>query len=63
MTSFTHFLCRQSSKEVNSSLPRIQDAFVDQLVASVCPPNDENCIGYTAADLVKDVLDVRPNLG
>ncbi|MBJ64713.1 MAG: hypothetical protein CMB55_07975, partial [Euryarchaeota archaeon] len=45
-------------KEVNSSLPRIQDAFVDQLAASVCPPNDENCIGYTAADLVKDVLDV-----
>ena len=44
-------------KEVNSSLPRIQDAFVDELVAEICPPNDENCIGKTAGDLVKDVLD------
>ena len=45
-------------KEVNSSLPRIQDAFVDELVAEICPPNDENCIGQTAGDLVKDVLDI-----
>ncbi|MGB2452901.1 MAG: hypothetical protein ACPIB8_08180, partial [Candidatus Poseidoniaceae archaeon] len=44
-------------KEVNSSLPRIQDAFVDELVAEICPPNDENCIGQTAGDLVKDLLD------
>ncbi len=44
-------------KEVNSSLPRIQDAFVDELVSEICPPNDENCIGQTAGDLVKDVLD------
>ena len=45
-------------KEVNSSLPRIQDAFVDELVAEICPPNDENCIGQTAGDLVKDLLDL-----
>ena len=45
-------------KEVNSSLPRIQDAFVDELVAEICPPNDENCIGQTAGDLVKDLLDI-----
>jgi len=45
-------------KEVNSSLPRIQDAFVDELVSEICPPNDENCIGKTAGDLVKDILDI-----
>tara|TARA_B100000683_G_C12511268_1_gene561038 strand:+ start:14220 stop:17216 length:2997 start_codon:yes stop_codon:yes gene_type:complete len=45
-------------KEVNSSLPRVQDAFVDELVAEICPPNDENCIGQTAGDLVKDLLDL-----
>ena len=45
-------------KEVNSSLPRVQDAFVDGLVAEICPPNDENCIGQTAGDLVKDILDI-----
>jgi len=45
-------------KEVNSSVPRVQDAFVDELVAEICPPNDENCIGQAAGDLVKDVLDL-----
>jgi len=51
-------------KEVNSSLPRIQDAFVDELVAEICPPNDENCIGNDAGDLVKDILSIAdPILG
>ena len=50
-------------KEVNSSFPRIQDAFVDELVAEICPPNDENCIGNDAGELVKDILSIRPNMG
>jgi len=45
-------------KEVNSSVPRVQDAFVDELVSVICPPNDDNCIGQTAGDIVKDVLDL-----
>ena len=44
-------------KEVNSSIPRVQDALVDQLVAEVCPQNDENCVGNAVGALAKDVLD------
>ncbi len=51
-------------KEVNSSLPRIQEAFIDELVAEICPPNDENCIGNDAGDLLKDILSIAdPILG
>ena len=49
-------------KEVNSSVPRIQDAFLDQLAASVCPPNDENCIGYTVAQMAQDALDLGDSI-
>ena len=45
-------------KEVNSSVPRVQDALIDQMVAEICPPNDEICIGETGGEAVKDLLGV-----
>lgn len=44
-------------KEVNSSVPRVQDAFIDELVSVICPPNDDNCVGQDAGDIAKDILD------
>ncbi|MDC0556190.1 MMPL family transporter [Candidatus Poseidoniaceae archaeon] len=44
-------------KEVNSSVPRVQDAFIDELVSVICPPNEDNCVGQDAGDIAKDILD------
>ena len=39
-------------KEVNSSAARVEDAFIDQLVAEVCPPNEPDCAAKDAGDPV-----------
>ena len=45
-------------KEVNSSLPRLQDALINEIVSQICPTGEEDCVGQTLGELAKDVLDV-----
>ena len=45
-------------KEVNSSVPRVQDALIDQVVDEICLQNDDDCIGNTGGEALKDILGV-----
>ncbi len=44
--------------EVNSSVKRVQDAFVDELVNEVCAQNSQDCIGEDAGEVIKNTLDL-----
>lgn len=41
-------------KEVNSSAPRVREAVITELAASICPDDNETCIAATTAVLINE---------